>query len=117
MMAFSASRPTAFKSSLCPAMPTTRVANTRGTSRHLIMRRKTFETTFRFCDHSGKTSPTATPATIERRIHWVRLIRRMTCHMERIVRREAEKSNRKEEEDILLALSFLVGGSPTQKVG
>src|SRR5687768_8505022 len=79
MSDLSASRPTAFKSSLCPAIPTTKVENTRGTRMHLIIRRKRFETTFRFCEScgywlSGKLQPTSIPTTIEIKIQCVRLI-------------------------------------------
>src|SRR5688572_14032087 len=81
MIDLKARRPTALRSSLCPAIPTTRVEKTKGTRMHLIIRRKRFETTLRFCETagyelSGKSQPTAIPTTIEIRIQCVKLIRR-----------------------------------------
>jgi len=55
-----------------PAMPTTRVANSRGAMIDLIMRMKMFETGVRSLAWSGKKWPKAMPTTMAIKIQLVR---------------------------------------------
>src|SRR5215218_2768915 len=87
MIERSASLPTRFMSSPCPAIPTTRVLKISGTISDLIIRRNTFDSTLRSvpakCQPgpvplalSGKAQPISRPTTIEIRIHCVSEMRR-----------------------------------------
>src|SRR5436189_400880 len=79
MIERSASRPTFFMSSPWPAMPTTSVPNNSGTIMDLIIRRNTFDNSWRSAADQppwiarsdvGNSTPRATPTTIETTIHW-----------------------------------------------
>src|SRR6478736_4018496 len=67
MMLRSASRPTCFKSSPCPAIPTTRLPNTSGTTIDLMRVS---------CQKSWSSHPRVTPTIIAMMIQPVRPIRR-----------------------------------------
>ncbi len=72
MMERSASLPTFFMSSPCPAMPTTRVLKSSGTINDLIMRRKMLANGLRFGAKSGASQPMRIPTIIEMMIQPVK---------------------------------------------
>src|SRR6478609_1880321 len=82
MMLRSASRPTCFKSSPCPAIPTTRLPNTSGTTIDLIIRRNIVASGWAIgvmrvsCQKSWSSHPRVTPTIIAMMIQPVRPIRR-----------------------------------------
>src|SRR5665647_3211917 len=86
MIERSASFPTRFMSSPCPAMPTTSVEKISGTISSLIIRRKIVDSTLSDAawntgvgcpgTASGNATPTMTPTTIEMKIQCVSVRRR-----------------------------------------
>src|SRR6266516_501027 len=75
MIDFSASLPTRFMSSPCPAIPTTSVPNMIGTMIDLINLRKTVESGLRLSANAGNIQPIITPITIAIIIHDVSVTR------------------------------------------
>src|SRR5262245_8342955 len=80
-MDLSASRPTRFMSSPCPAIPMTRVEKMMGTMMDLIMRRKVVESGRSSCATSGNRQPISTPTAMPIRIHLVNEIRLSHAHI------------------------------------
>src|SRR6266704_121022 len=80
-MDFSASRPTRFMSSPCPAIPTTSVPKINGTMIDLMMRMNALEIGSSDRANAGKNTPSATPTNMATTIHCVRLRRRRKVHI------------------------------------
>src|SRR5678815_1908521 len=82
MIERSASFPTFFMSSPCPAIPTTSVEKSKGAISDLIMFRKIVDRGLRVTARPGASHPRSTPTTIEMMIHCVSEIRRTELAME-----------------------------------
>src|SRR5438445_9765223 len=75
-MDLSASLPTAFMSSVCPAIPITSVLKINGTMMHLINRMNKSDKIPVWLAAAGNCQPKRIPAIIARTIHWLRDRRR-----------------------------------------
>src|SRR3954466_7089968 len=82
MIERSASFPTFFMSSPCPAIPTTSVAKSNGAINDLIMFRKIVAIGLRLTAKPGASHPSSTPTTIEMMIQWVSETRRKELAIE-----------------------------------